>query len=148
MFDIKETAQNFEQLLNDIVVKRGIFVPTGKNTIRYKNYLVHKNHDDEWVVIRLTKSSKEHIATVFLKVSAFAICKMHEKNRKSTIDEIKYADSVFRKQYIDTRFYRRTIQTAQNSATRDNAVYRFEVAEDIARSAKRKIDDVFYRSIV
>lgn len=148
MFNIKETAQNFEQLLNDIVVKRGIFVPTGKNTIRYKNYLVHKNHDGDWVVIRLTKNSKEHIATVFLKVSAFAICKMHEKNRKSTIDEIKYADSVFRKQYIDTRFYRRTIQTAQHSATRDNAVYRFEVAEDIARSAKRKIDDVFYRSIV
>lgn len=148
MFNIKETAENFEQLLNDIVIKRGVFVPTGKNTIRYKNYLIHKNEDNDWVVIRLTKDKKEYIATVFLKVTAFAVCKLHEKRRLQTIDEIKYSDSVFKKQYIDTRFYKRTIQTAQNPITRDNAVYRFEVAEDIARSEKAKIDRVFYSSNV
>ena len=147
MFDIKETAQELDRLLHDIVVKQGIFVSVNKDLIRYKNYMIVRNEDNDWIVL-LVKDKKVHISTVCLKVSAFAICKLHEKRRSNTIAEVENLDKHFKKNYVDSLFYKKTAQNSNNEITRDNAVWRFEISSAEARSAKKKIDDIFYASLV
>lgn len=147
MFDIKQTAADLDSMLHDIVVKQGIFVAVNKHLIRYKKYIIVKDPNDNWNVI-LADKRKIHIATVFLKVSAFAICKMHEKGRKHNIDDIKNNDEIFRKNYIDSQFYRKTAQTAKDPVTRESAYWRFELVKDYAKTAKARIDNLFYSSIV
>lgn len=148
MFDIKKAAAHLDSMLSDIVVKEGIFVAETKRLIRYKNYAVIRNDDDDWVVVLIKDNRKYHIGTVFLKISAFALCKLHEKGKYRTVEEIKYNDTIFRKNYIDSQFYRKTAQTAKDPATRDSAQWRFEIVQAEARSAKEKIDSLFYSSIV
>jgi hypothetical protein len=147
MFDIKETAKELDRLLHDIVVKQGIFVPINRDLIRYKNYMMVRNEDNDWVVL-LAKDKKIHIATVCLKVSAFAMCKLHEKRRSNSMSEVDNLDKHFKKNYIDSLFYKKTAQTSSNEITRDNAVWRYEIASSAARDAKKKIDDIFYASLV
>jgi len=100
MFDVKQAAADLDSMLHDIVVKQGIFVALNKRLIRYKKYIIVRDVNDDWTVI-LSDQRKFHIATVFLKVSAFAVCKMHEKGKNTSIDEIKSNDDIFRKNYID-----------------------------------------------
>jgi len=147
MFDIKQAAADLDSMLYDIVVKQGIFVAVNKRQIRYKKYIIVKGTDDNWNVI-LADKRKIHVATVFLKVSAFAICKMHEKGKKHSIDDIKNNDEIFRKNYIDSQFYRKTAQNAKDPVTRESAYWRFELVKDYAKTAKARIDNLFYSSIV
>jgi hypothetical protein len=147
MFDIKQAAADLDSMLHDIVVKQGIFLVVNKRLIRYKKYIIVRDPDDNWAVI-LADKRKIHLATVFLKVSAFAICKMHEKGRTTSIDDIKSNDEIFRKNYIDSQFYRKTAQIAKDPVTRESAYWRFELVKDYAKTAKTRIDNIFYSSIV
>jgi len=148
MFDIKTTAQELDQLLHDIVVKQGMFVPVKKTLIRYKNYALVKNQDGDWIVMLLVNDRKIHIATVFLKVSAFAVCKLHEQRKSAKIDDIKSDDNIFRKNYINSVYYKKTAQVSTINATKDNALWRYEIAAAEAKSAKERIDRSFYSSLV
>ncbi len=148
MFDIKAAARDLDSLLHEIVVKQGIFVPINKDLIRYKNYMMIKNENKDWVVVNIVEGKKKHILTVCLKVSAFAVCKLHEKNRLSKIKEVESYDIVFQKNYIDSLFYKKTAETSQNEATRENAQWRYEIAASEAKVAKKKIDNIFYALIV
>ena len=147
MFDVKQAAADLDSMLHDIVVKQGVFVAVNKRLIRYKKYIIVRDPNDDWTVI-LSDQRKIHVATVFLKVSAFAVCKMHEKGKKTSIDEIKSNDDIFRKNYIDSQFYRKTAQTAKDPITRESAYWRFELVKDYAKTAKARIDSMFYSSIV
>jgi hypothetical protein len=147
MFDVKQAAADLDSMLHDIVVKQGIFVALNKRLIRYKKYIIVRDVNDDWTVI-LSDQRKFHIATVFLKVSAFAVCKMHEKGKNTSIDEIKINDDIFRKNYIDSQFYRKTAQSAKDPVTRENAYWRLEMVKDNAKTAKARIDGMFYSSIV
>jgi hypothetical protein len=147
MFDVKQAAADLDSMLHDIVVKQGIFVALNKRLIRYKKYIIVRDVNDDWTVI-LSDQRKFHIATVFLKVSAFAVCKMHEKGKTTSIDEIKSNDDIFRKNYIDSQFYRKTAQSAKDPVTRENAYWRLEMVKDAAKTAKARIDGMFYSSIV
>jgi len=147
MFDVKQAAADLDSMLHDIVVKQGIFVEVNKRLIRYKKYIIVRDVNDNWTVI-LSDQRKFHIATVFLKVSAFAVCKMHEKGKTTSIDEIKSNDDIFRKNYIDSQFYRKTAQSAKDPVTRENAYWRLEMVKDTAKTAKARIDGMFYSSIV
>ncbi len=80
MFDIKKAAADLDSMLSDIVVKQGIFVAVSKRQIRYKNYIIVREENSDWNVI-LVKDKKIHLATVFLKISAFTVCKLHEKGK-------------------------------------------------------------------
>jgi hypothetical protein len=148
MFDIKAAARDLDNLLHEIVVKQGIFVQISKDLIRYKNYMLIRNDDKDWVVLTVVDGKKKHISTVCLKVSAFAICKLHEKRKLSRIQEVESQDIVFKKHYIDSLFYRKTAETSQNEVSRENAQWRYEIAASEARAAKKKIDSIFYASIV
>lgn len=148
MLDIKKAAAHLDSLLSDIVVKEGIFIAETKRLIRYKNYAVIRNTNDDWVILLIKDKRKFHIGTVFLKISAFALCKLHEKGKNRSVEEVKQNDAIFRKNYIDSQFYRKTAQTAKDPATRDSAQWRFEIVQTAARTAKGKIDSLFYSSIV
>jgi hypothetical protein len=148
MLNIKETAQTFDKMLHDVVTQRGMYVPVSKDTIRYKSYLITRSPKGGWDIIKSEKGSgKEFVANVFLKISAFAVCKMHENHRSQRLDELLYDDMQFQKHYIDTLFYRKTIQRSTNPATRENALFRYEVSEDIAKRAKNRIDSQFYKYV-
>lgn len=147
MFDIKQAAASLDSMLSDIVVKQGIFVAVNKRQIRYKNYIILRDENSDWTVI-LVKDKKVHLATVFLKISAFAICKLHEKGKLRSIEEVKSNDAIFKKNYIDSQFYRKTIQKTDNDISRDNAQWRFEIVQSNAKQAKDRIDTIFYSSIV
>jgi hypothetical protein len=148
MFDIKTTAQELDQLLHDIVVKQGMFVPVKKTLLRYKNYALVKNQDGDWIVMLLVNGRKIHIATVFLKVTAFAVCKLHEQKKTARLDEVKNDDEIFRKNYINSVYYKKTVQTSTVNETRDNALWRYEIASAEAKGAKERIDRAFYSSLV
>jgi hypothetical protein len=45
-------------------------------------------------------------------------------------------------------FYKRTAQISQNEITKDNAIWRYEIANAEAQAAKKKIDNIFYALIV
>jgi EAL domain-containing protein (putative c-di-GMP-specific phosphodiesterase class I) len=96
MLNLKETANELEGMLRDIALKSGIFVPITKDLIRYKKYSVIKLEDGSWAVFH-TDPKKRHIASTFLKVSAFAVCKMHEKRLSGRIREIEQNDGIFEK---------------------------------------------------
>ncbi len=147
MFDIKKAAADLDSMLSDIVVKQGIFVAVSKRQIRYKNYIIVREENSDWNVI-LVKDKKIHLATVFLKISAFAVCKLHEKGKIRSLEEVISNDAIFKKNYIDSQFYRKTIQNTDNDVTRDNAQWRFEIVQANAKQAKDRIDTLFYSSIV
>ncbi len=147
MFDIKKAAADLDSMLSDIVVKQGVFVAVSKRQIRYKNYIIVREENSDWNVI-LVKDKKIHLATVFLKISAFAVCKLHEKGKLRSLEEVISNDAIFKKNYIDSQFYRKTIQNTNNDVTRDNAQWRFEIVQANAKQAKDRIDTLFYSSIV
>jgi len=145
--EILENSAELEAMFYDIAVRSGIFVPINKTSFRYKKYMVIKGPDNLWHVF-LLDPKKKHLATTFLKVSAFAICKSHEKRKQYEIDTVLSNDAVFQKQYNDSIFYKATYQRTASPVTKDNAMWRYEMAHAGAKAAKSRIDDIFYASIV
>ena len=146
MFNLKETATELEGMLRDIALKSGIFVPISKDIIRYKKYSVIRLEDGSWAVFH-TDPKKRHIASTFLKVSAFAVCKMHEKRLSGRIQEIEKHDSIFEKNYADSLIYKQTYRKTTDNVRKDIALWRYEIAHANAKQAKQAIDSVFYASI-
>lgn len=146
MFDLKKTAQELENMLHDIMVSRGIFVATDKNVYRYKKYLVSKSEEQGWNVF-LIDQKKQFLGTTFLKISAFAFCKIHEKRDGTALDNLKKIDEEFAKHYTDSLFFKKTARDSKNEITKDTALWRYEIAHQSAVRAKRQIDAIFYRSI-
>jgi len=146
MFNLKTTAQELEGMLKDIATTSGIFVPISKDLIKYKKYTIVKLPDAGWAIF-LNNERKKHIMNTFLKVSAFAVCKLHEKNQVARLDEIEYNDRVFEKNYIDSLVFRHTYKTTKDVQTRDNALWRYEIAHGKAKHCKQVIDSIFYASV-
>jgi hypothetical protein len=146
MINIKHTAQDLEDMLRDIVLKSGIFVPIAKDMIKYKKYTIIKLPDTAWAVF-LNDNGKKHISSTFLKVSAFAVCKLHEKRQTSRIVDIEFNDKIFEKNYMDSLVYKHTYKVTRDEQTRDNALWRFEIAHAKAKHAKQIIDGMFYTSV-
>lgn len=146
-FDIKSESRELEALLYDMAVKSGLFVPLSKTSFKYKNYMILKGPDDLWHTFML-KPNKQHVGRTFLKVSAFAICKLHDQNKHKLIEEVKIEDRVFERNYIDSLYYKKTYQRTKDATTRDTALWRYEIVQTKAKAAKSRIDDIFYASIV
>lgn len=147
MLNIQETARDLEHMLTDIALKNGIFVPINKDTIKYKAYLITRDSPYGWNVFFLG-ARKQHIGNTFLKVSAFAVAKLHEKRQSYRIDEIFHNDQIFEKNYVDSLYYKNTFKRNNNPQTRDTALWRYEIAHYKAKRSKRIIDGIFYSSIV
>lgn len=146
MLDIKETAHELEGMLRDIALKAGIFIPINKDLIKYKKYTIIKLSDGSWGVFH-TDTKKKHVASTFLKVSAFAICKLHEKNQTVRIQEVERNDRIFEKNYVDSLVYKNTYKKTTDNVIKDTALWRYEIAHAKAKHAKQIIDGTFYASI-
>jgi hypothetical protein len=143
MFNIHKTSQELETMLHDLIVKHGLFVPISKTVFRYKEYIIEKNKDGSWDIFKVT-SYKQHIANTFLKVSAFAVCKLHEKRKALTVEEILREDKEFEKNYLDSICYKNTLKKSPDSISKDTALWRYEIVHNNARLAKERIDRQFY----
>ena len=140
--EIQHISSDLENMLTEIMHKTGMFAPVSKHHIKYKNFSIIKQ-DKGWMVLK----DRQKIADTFLKVSAFALCKLYEKNQSKHIDETKKLDSVFQKNYIDSLFYKHTLKTSKDPIKLDNALWRYEISSTKAKDAKQKIDKTFYSSI-
>ena len=92
-------------------------------------------------------NKKKHIATTFLKVSAFAICKLHEKHQTARMQEVERNDRIFEKNYMDSLVYKNTYKKTADNVIKDTALWRYEIAHAKAKHAKQIIDGTFYASI-
>lgn len=147
MLDIKKTAQDLDNLLYNSVVKSGIIVPVNKTTFKFKNYLIVRDRSNGWSVFLLGQT-KQHVASTFLKVAAFAICKAHDRRRYTIVNKIKIDDAEFERNYIDSLFFQNTYKVSSDWAVKDTALWRYEIVHEKAVQAKQRIDKMFYSSIV
>lgn len=146
MFNIQETARDLESMLKDMALNSGMFVPLNKDTIKCKNYLVTRDTPDGWNVVLLDKR-KKHIANTFLKVSALAIVKLHQKRQLHRIDDVLRNDQIFEKNYVDSLYYKNTYKKSSDEQVKDTAQWRYEIAHAKAKHCKQAIDAMFYSSI-
>jgi hypothetical protein len=144
MLNFKQTAQELDAMLYDVIMQAGIFVPVNKTTFQSKKYQVKKT-EEGWSVYDL--STKIKLADTYLKVSAFAVCKLHEKRLSARVQEVLYEDTLFSKNYIDSLFHKNTVKTSKDTAIKDNATWRYELVHGRAKRAKDRIDSLFYSSI-
>ena len=145
IFNTIPNSTELEAMVYDIAVRAGIFVPVNKNSVKYKNYLIIKDPDSQWNVFHV--SSNTPIATTFLKISAFAICKLHETRHSKSIKEVQLEDDKFRANYLDSVFHKNTYTVSKDAATRDTAQWRYEIVKQRATKSKERIDRIFYSLI-
>lgn len=146
MFEVKYSHEEMEAMLYDIAVKSGVFVPINKNSYRYKNWMVIKGPDDCWHIFQI-EPKKKKICSTFLKISAFTVCKLIEKRKLRNVDEIVRQDGIFRKNYIDSIFYRNTFKKTKDRISKDNALWRYEIVYIRAKLVKDQIEKQFYSSL-
>jgi hypothetical protein len=82
-----------------------------------------------------------------LKVSAFAIAKLHDKKWTIRIDDIEKEDKRFQKNYMDSVFYKNTMKVSKDYVTKDTALWRWELVTEQVKDAKSRIDGIFYASL-
>lgn len=142
--DIKILAAELNSMLHDFIVDNGVFVPAGKNTVKYKNYIIQKSKDDLWVVSLYSKI----IAETFLKSSAFVLCKLHETNNRIEFKNVCLHDKEFKKHFIDSKYFEYVIKNSQDEVSRDTALWRYEISTKKAEKLRKKINTMLYRLIV
>ena len=141
--DIKKTAAELESMLSQAVNHAGLFVPVHKNIIKYKTYTIARQKDNSWAVYNF-KNGKELVANTFLKVSAFAVCVLHEKKMLGRVKDVLLDDKIFEKNYVDSVFFKRTYKSTKDEITKDTAFWRYEIVNFTARESKQRIDKAFY----
>ena len=138
-------TEKLEAQIYDMAVRSGMFVPVDSRTFRYKRYMILRGPDDRWNVFLMP--TKQLIASTFLKVTAFALVKMHEKKMSHRMQELEDHDLKFQKNYNDSVFYKNTMSVSKDSIRRDNALWRYELVNEKVKSAKSQIDRIFYSSL-
>jgi len=137
--------EKLEAQIYDMAVRSGMFVPLNTRSFKFKNYMVIRGPDDSWNVFHMPRKSL--IATTFLKVSAFAIAKLHDKKWVTRITDIEKEDKRFQKNYNDLVFYKNTMKVAKDNVTKDTALWRFEIVNEHVKASKAQIDSIFYASL-
>jgi hypothetical protein len=137
--------EKIEAEIYDIAVRSGMFVPIDKRSIRYKKYMIIKGPDDRWNVFQLP--GKRLISSSFLKVTAFAVAKLHDQKKITSVDKVQSADTRFQKNYNDSVFYKNTMKVSKDLVTKDTALWRYEMVKAEVKSAKDEIDAIFYSSL-
>lgn len=137
--------EKLEAQIYDMAVRSGMFVPLNPRSFKFKNYMIIRGPDDFWNVFQMPK--KRLVAKTFLKVSAFAIAKLHDQKKSTRISEIEAEDKRFQKNFNDLVFYKNTIKVAKDNVTKDTALWRFEIVNEQVKAAKAQIDSIFYSSL-
>jgi hypothetical protein len=142
MSEIKQKSRDLDSMLFDIAANN-IFVYVGKDQLQYKNYQISKSNG-VWRVTIDRKGYRECLAETVLKISAFAVCKAHEKRKTSITEDIIRLDKTFEKNYNDSLFYKNTYTKTKDFDIKDTVMWRYEISHAKAKAAKQSIDDSFY----
>ena len=138
-------TEKLEANIYDMAVRSGMFVPVNNRSFRYKKYMIVRGPDDRWNVFLMP--AKRLVSSTFLKVTAFAVAKMHEKNMSHRTQELEDHDAKFQKNYNDSVFYKNTMNVAKDTVKRDTALWRYELVNEKVKMAKSQIDRIFYSSL-
>jgi hypothetical protein len=140
--ELTDKIQDFEKMIFEIASNH-MFVNINKNTLKYKNFIVEKRQST-WTSYYILKGRKIKISDTFLKVSALAVCKLHENKKFKSLEEIVKRDQLFQKNYIDSVFYKNTFKRTRDQLLKDTALWRYEISHGKAKTAKQYIDKEFY----
>jgi hypothetical protein len=140
--ELTSKIQDFEQMIFEIASNH-MFVNADKNTLKYKQFTVEKRQGT-WTSYYSIKGRKFKIADTFLKVTALAVCKLYEKKKFKSIEEIVKKDRLFEKNYIDSVFYKNTFKRTKDQLLKDTTLWRYEISHGKAKTAKQYIDKEFY----
>ena len=141
--DIKTLASELNSMLHDFIVDNGIFIPVGKNIIKYKQYYIKKS-DNSWSI----HYNSTIIAETFLKISAFVFCKLHESSKHLEIKNLLSQDKEFKKHFIDCKYFENVIKNSQDEVLRNTVLWRYEISTKKAEQLRKKINSMLYRLIV
>jgi hypothetical protein len=142
MSEIKEKSKDLESMLFDIAANN-IFVYVSKDCLRYKNYQIVKQQGI-WQATVEHNGYNKLLGETLLKISAFAICKAHEKKKSRLTKDIVRLDKDFEKNYNDSLFYKNTYTKTNNLELKDTVLWRYEISHAKAKQAKQSIDNEFY----
>lgn len=142
MFEISQISSELDQMLFDIAANN-MFVSIEKNKLKYKTYTVQKTKSG-WTVHYQLSGHKKLLGEMFLKVSAFSLCKLHEKNKQREMKELTDKDATFQKNYLDSLYYKNTYSKTRDGLLRDTVLWRYEISHSRAKTAKQYIDNNFY----
>lgn len=142
MIDLKERFQDFENMFVEIA-SNNVFVPLSKNKLKYKNFIIEKDRAG-WKIEQMSNGYRKCIASTFLKISAFAVCKLYDQQKIHKIDSIIKQDLEFQKNYIDSLYYKNTYKKTKSAVLKDTAIWRYELSHNRAKKAKQSIDKEFY----
>lgn len=138
-------TDRIDAIFYDIAVRSGMFVPVNNRTVRYKKYMILRGPDDRWNVFSMP--NKSLISSTFLKVSAFAVAKLHDQHKTSRLQEVERQDALFQKNYLDSVFYKNTMSVSKDDVKKDVALWRYELVKEQVKGAKAQIDRIFYSSL-
>lgn len=133
--------------LSKITANTVVFRPIDNSNYAFKNYRVVKCDDSTWNCVKIISGKKIMLANVFLKISAFAYCKLLDQHRTSLADKIVNQDRFFEKNYHDCLFYKRIINSHRDSAVRDSASSRYEMARAQTTISKKYITSMLLSAI-
>lgn len=138
-------TERIEAEIYDMAVRGGMFVPVDNRSVRYKKYMIVKGPDDRWNVFIMP--TKVLVASTFLKVSAFAVAKLHDQKKSKMQARVEDEDKRFQKNYLDSVFYMNTMKVSKDAVTKDTALWRYELVKEQVKHAKGQIDSIFYSSL-
>lgn len=87
--------------------------------------------------------TKKHIAYTFSKTAAIALAKIYSKG-KNARQKVLELDAVIEKNYIDSLFYKHTIETTKDFDKKDITQSRYEIAKNKTSAAKRRLDSIIF----
>jgi hypothetical protein len=140
-------AFELENIINDYVLTTGMFVSSGTG-YRYKNYAINRLPDYSWEIGIIIDKQFKHIANTFLKISAFTICKLHDKSQLNQINFITGLDDTYRRNHIDACNFKHVIKNSKVSLQVETAEIRYHEVSDRADQAKQTLKKQFLASLV
>lgn len=144
--DYKKLERDFDVLVNKMIDKNGIFVTIKPNVFRFKKYQVQKMNDG-WVVTFNKKGRIITIGTTFLKISAFAVCKLHDKQWLRQVAIVLENDEIYKKNSIDAGFFKNVVDNSKDFDKKSIAECRFDITSNKAKRAKKLIKNYFISTI-
>jgi len=139
---------NSKQLINDLeeIIEQGLEddgLPVAKgNSIRIKHIIIRKSPNGY-----LIYDAKENtqVARTMFKSTAIAIAKNLAAGRNITAQVLAY-DTLLQKHYVDAIFYKNTIKTTKDSATREIRETRLNMSVLETRRIRENLDKFIFGS--
>lgn len=134
-----DLINSLEEIINEGIEQ--IAMPYKKgNSIRIKHMIVRKSTAG-WLVY--DSKHNQQVAKLFSKSSAIALAKGIAQN-KDVLNQVKRADQVIKKNYIDCIFYKNILRKTNDSQRKAVTEIRCEVSLQNTQSARKSLDSIIF----